>query len=68
MSEPKCPECAITGIEHIISKESAEKSRNREPWFLIVHCNACGYVYNVLSKHVFSQTRTPKFKLPGIKR
>lgn len=54
----------MQGIEHIVSKESSERSRSRQPWFLVVHCNACGHVYDVIAKHVFSQATPPRFVLP----
>ena len=66
MSEPKCPSCSISGMEHIVSKESTERSRTRQPWFLVVHCDACGHVYGVFAKHTFSQPVTPKLTLPNL--
>lgn len=64
MAEPKCPECGIQGIEHIVSRDSAERARNRQPWFVVVHCAGCGHVYDVLAKHVFSQPVPPRLVLP----
>lgn len=64
MTEPKCPDCGVSGMSHIISKESAERSKTRQPWFLVVHCDQCGHIYGVLAKHTFSQTVTPKLTLP----
>ncbi|MEZ5550712.1 MAG: transcriptional regulator [Pseudomonadales bacterium] len=66
MAEPTCPKCGVAGVEHIQSKESVERSRTKQPWYLVVYCDACGHVYNVLAKHVFSQPVTPKLKLPGL--
>lgn len=66
MAEPRCPACEITGIEHIVSKESTERSKTRQPWFLIVHCDACGHVYGVIAKHVFSQAMPPRLTLPNL--
>lgn len=66
MAEPKCPSCAVTGISHIVSKESAERSKSRQPWFLVVHCDVCGHVYGVLAKHTFSQPLAPKLTIPGL--
>ncbi len=63
-AQPRCPDCGISGIEHIVSRESTERSRTRQPWFLVVHCAACGHVYQVLAKHVFSQPVTPRLVLP----
>jgi uncharacterized Zn finger protein len=66
VAEPKCPECAIRGIEHIISRESVERSRTRQPWFLVVHCAVCGHVYDIIAKHTFAQPVTPRLVLPKI--
>lgn len=66
MAEPKCPACNVEGMEHIVSRESVEKSRTRQPWFLVVHCDACGHVYGVMAKHTFSQPVTPKLTLPNL--
>jgi len=66
MAEPVCPECGVEGIEHIVSKESVERSRTRQPWFLVVYCEACGHVYEVLAKHVFSQPVAPRLTLPKL--
>jgi len=64
MAEPKCPACGVQGIDHIRSAESRERSRARQPWFLIVHCDQCGHVYGVVAKHVFSETIPPRLVLP----
>ena len=66
MAEPRCPSCEITGTSHIVSKESEERSRTKQPWFLIVHCDNCGHVYGVLAKHTFSQPVAPKLTLPSL--
>ncbi|MBY4676279.1 transcriptional regulator [Marinobacterium arenosum] len=52
MAEPKCPSCAIEGIEHIVSKDSEERARDRNAWFQVVYCNSCGHIYGVFAKHV----------------
>ena len=64
MAEPKCPACGVQGMDHIVSRESHERSRTRHPWFLVIHCDACGHVYDVVAKHVFMQSVTPKLTLP----
>jgi uncharacterized Zn finger protein len=64
MSEPVCPGCGVAGIDHLVSKESRERSKQRQPWFYVVHCDACGHVYGVFPKHTFSQVGTPRFVLP----
>jgi uncharacterized Zn finger protein len=51
-------------MDHIVSRESTERSKTKQPWFLVVHCDQCGHVYGVLAKHVFSQPVTPKLTLP----
>ena len=66
MVDPRCPDCEVTGIEHIVSKESTERSKTKQPWFIVVHCNQCGHVYGVLTKHTFSQPVTPRLTLPGL--
>ena len=66
MAEPKCPECGVTGMRNIVSKESEERSKTKQPWFLVVHCDDCGYVYGVLTKHTFNQPVTPKLTIPGL--
>ena len=65
-AEPKCPDCGITGVQHIVSKESRERSKTRQPWFVIVHCDECGHVYGVIAKHVLSQPTSPNFVLPKL--
>ena len=66
MSEPRCPSCDVAGVEHIVSKDSKEKSRTKQPWFVVIHSSACGHVYDVLAKHVFSVPVTPKLTLPDL--
>ncbi|MEM1230676.1 MAG: transcriptional regulator [Pseudomonadota bacterium] len=61
---PRCPSCDLQGIEHIVSSEGRERARDRKPWFIVVHCNGCGHVYNVLAKHVFAQNTAPRLTLP----
>ncbi|MCP5179822.1 MAG: transcriptional regulator [Pseudomonadales bacterium] len=64
MAEPVCPGCGVRGVEHFVSKESRERTRSRKPWFIIVHCDACGHVYNVLARHVFSEANPPRLVMP----
>lgn len=56
MAEPRCPECAASGTEKIVSRPSKEKARDNSPWFFIAHCDECGYVYGVFTKHVFGRS------------
>lgn len=64
MAEPKCPACSIEGIEHFASRRSVEQSRRRDPWFVVVYCNGCGHVHQVLAKHVFAETGAPRLVIP----
>ena len=59
-AEPTCPSCNIAGIQHFASKESMERSRSRDPWFVVVYCDNCGHVYDVMAKHVFTQSATAR--------
>lgn len=54
MADPKCPECGTQGMDHIESKPSAQESKGGDPWFEVVYCDTCGYVYGVFAKHVMS--------------
>ena len=53
-------------MQHIVSRESTERSKTKQPWFLVVHCDECGHVYGVIAKHIFSQPVTPKLTLPKL--
>jgi uncharacterized Zn finger protein len=64
MADPKCPDCGIAGIEHIVSADSTERSRTRSPWFVVIHCDACGHVYDVITKHVFEEKAPIRFVIP----
>ena len=64
---PRCPDCGVSGVQHIVSTESVERSKTRQPWFVVVHCDQCGHVYDVLAKHVFSAPITPKLVLPDLR-
>ncbi len=65
VAQPTCPECSVSGIEHVVSKDSVEHSRRREAWFYVVYCSECGHVYGVFSKHVFTQSKPVQFVMPG---
>lgn len=56
MAEPKCPGYDTTGIENVVSKPSEEKSRQNTPWFYVAHCDNCGHVYGIFTKHVFGRS------------
>lgn len=66
MAEPTCPNCAASGMEHLVSKDSVERSRTKDPWFIVVYCDSCGYVYDVIAKHTFTQPTTPRFVIPKV--
>ena len=56
MAEPKCPNCGASGIEKVASTPSKELSRERRPWFYVAHCDDCGHVYGIFTKHVFGKS------------
>ena len=64
MAEPTCPSCAVSGMEHLVSKDSVERSRTKDPWFIVVYCDSCGYVYYVVAMQTFTQPTTPRFVIP----
>lgn len=66
MAEPTCPACGVEGVEHMVSRDSVEKSKTRQPWFIVIYCDACGHIYNVLAKHVFSIPVPPRLSLPKL--
>lgn len=49
--EPKCPSCAVVGIDHIVSRKGGSGSARGKHFVLspfnVVLCNACGHVYGV---------------------
>ncbi|KXJ51917.1 transcriptional regulator [Neptuniibacter pectenicola] len=64
MAEPKCPECSISGVEHIISKDSEERGRDKHPWFQVAYCDGCGHIYGVFAKHtITASTKGPQLVL-----
>jgi uncharacterized Zn finger protein len=67
MAEPKCPNCAIEGIEHFKSKDSLERAKNGTPWFILVYCGECGHVHQTLAKHVFTTSTSSPFIMPNLK-
>lgn len=54
MAVPKCPECYVEGIEHIVSEDSAQASKGEDNWFEVVCCDSCWHVYGVFAKHVLT--------------
>ena len=68
MAEPKCPQCSTEGIEHIVSKDSAEKSRQGKSWFNVAHCDQCGHIYGVFSKYIMGVNPGPTLVVPERKR
>ena len=55
MPDSHCPECAVSGVDQIVSLPSGEKPRENTPWFYVARCADCGYVYGVFTKHVFGR-------------
>ena len=56
MADPKCPDCGESGIEQIVSSPSKELSKERRPWFYVAHCDNCGHVYGIFTKHIFGKS------------
>ncbi|WP_100488291.1 transcriptional regulator [Sporolactobacillus pectinivorans] len=52
MAEPKCPECGIVGMDHIVSEKSIQSSPIGDPWFNVAFCDQCGHIYGVFAKTV----------------
>lgn len=52
MAKPKCPNCAIEGVENIVSEGSEAKSKGGDHWFEVAFCDNCGHIYNVYPKVV----------------
>ena len=64
MAEPKCPDCGESGIDKIVSTPSKEQSREKTAWYYIAHCDNCGHVYGMFTKHVFGRSG-PQLILEG---
>jgi curved DNA-binding protein CbpA len=49
--EPRCPNCAAAGMDHVISRKSgSSKSRGKQfviSPFQIIFCDQCGHVYGI---------------------
>jgi curved DNA-binding protein CbpA len=49
--EPKCPQCAAVGVEHVISRKGGVGSSRGKQFILspfnIIFCSECGHVYGV---------------------
>jgi curved DNA-binding protein CbpA len=49
--EPKCPECSVVGVDHIVSRKGGAGSSRGKQFILspfnIVFCSQCGHVYGV---------------------
>ena len=50
-AEPKCPQCSVIGVEHILSRKggsgTAKGKQSILSPFNIIYCNECGHVYGV---------------------
>jgi len=66
MANPKCPDCGESGIDKITSTPSEERSRENTPWFYVSHCDNCGHVYGIFTKHVFGRSG-PQLVIEGKK-
>ena len=62
MAEQTCPTCHEQGMEHPLSMSRAQKLRDT-PWFYIVYCKVCGYVYGVFAQDVFTITPSALFPM-----
>ena len=51
MPEPKCPQCAVAGVDHIISRKGGAGATRGKQFILspfnIIFCGECGHVYGV---------------------
>lgn len=49
--EPKCPQCSVVGVEHIVSRKGGAGDAKGKQFVLspfnIIFCNGCGHVYGV---------------------
>lgn len=62
MVEPKCPDCGVKGMEHIVSEGSEEKSKSGDHWFDVAFCNECGHVYGIFNKISHKPIRPPSLR------
>ena len=51
--EPRCPKCAVNGIEHVISRKAGSGPGRGKQFvaspFQVIFCDQCGHVYGVAS-------------------
>ena len=49
--EPKCPQCSVAGVDHIVSRKGGSGSSRGKQFILspfnVIFCNQCGHVYGV---------------------
>lgn len=49
--EPRCPKCAVVGIEHVIARKSGSGPARGKQFiaspFQVIFCDQCGHVYGV---------------------
>jgi curved DNA-binding protein CbpA len=49
--EPRCPKCAVMGMEHVVSRKSGSGPARGKQFiaspFQIIFCDQCGHVYGV---------------------
>lgn len=50
-AEPKCPQCAVTGVDHIVSRKGGTSPTRGKQFILspfnVIFCAECGHVYGV---------------------
>jgi len=62
-TQPKCPECGLVGIDHIVSAPSRQDSKGGHAWFEVAYCDGCGHIYTVFAKHVNSHSVPARINL-----
>lgn len=66
MADPKCPECSVAGLKHIVTEPSEQESNGGDAWFDVVFCSECGHVYGVFAKVVYTPTPTSMPPMAGL--
>lgn len=65
--QPKCPDCGIQGLEHIVSEPSEEKHGTGNEWFNVAFCDSCGHVYGIFNKYAMDpKPDFSKMNFPGM--
>jgi curved DNA-binding protein CbpA len=49
--EPRCPQCSVTGMSHVVSRKSGSSAARGKQFitspFQVIFCDECGHVYGV---------------------